>query len=219
MLAERQFKPSYTAILFKAASLAVAATPYANRIVVRRYGFFDQLFQFDQIDGAISTEVNLSEYPMAANLEIFRAVDQMSIRQIHERLLVARDAPDGVTTGFKQFQELLERIPSMLLPIIISSVVYSSRLWQRHRGGAFMMSSPSKYGVDLLHAHWPFPLVFSFGKIGEKPMVFGGELVVRRAAYLSLVVDRRLMAGAQGAKLFREFTSLVDRADALTNHV
>jgi len=65
-----------------------------------------------------------------------------------------------------------------------------------------MISSPAKYGVDMLVGNWPWPIGFSFGLVKDRPVVVDGTVVTRPTMMLIMSFDRRLMAGAPAARFF-----------------
>ena len=76
-----------------------------------------------------------------------------------------------------------------------------------------MISSPAKYGVDIMVGAWPWPLGFSFGLVKERAMALKGEVVVRPTMALTMSFDRRLMGGAPAARFFRSVCDLLEDAE------
>ena len=76
------------------------------------------------------------------------------------------------------------------------------KLWVKWRGGAAMVSSPAKYGVDGIVGSWTAPLGVSFGFVRDRPIVRDGEVVAAPTMNLVLNFDRTVMAGAQASKFF-----------------
>ncbi len=72
----------------------------------------------------------------------------------------------------------------------------------KHRGGSVLITSPAKYGVDLLAAKSSWPLTFTFGLVRERPVVRAGHLAVAPTFHLCLQWDRRLQPGAVMARFF-----------------
>ncbi|MGZ5280020.1 MAG: 2-oxo acid dehydrogenase subunit E2, partial [Pseudobdellovibrionaceae bacterium] len=79
--------------------------------------------------------------------------------------------------------------------------------------GAAMISSPSKYGVDLIAAHWPYTGGLSFGVGKERPWVEKGQVVARKTMYITLAFDRRIVPGADGARFMNRLCELLETAE------
>src|SRR5206468_3362367 len=86
-------------------------------------------------------------------------------------------------------------------------------LWVKWRGGAVLVSSPAKYGVDVVVGSWSHPLGVSFGLVKPRPVVRDGAVVARTTFTLTLNFDRRVMAGAQAARFFRRVVERLERAE------
>ena len=77
-----------------------------------------------------------------------------------------------------------------------------------------MISSPAKYGVDMLVGNWPWPIGFSFGLVKERPVVIEGNIVARPTMMLIMSFDRRLMAGAPAARFFNAVAQALASAES-----
>ena len=77
-----------------------------------------------------------------------------------------------------------------------------------------MISSPAKYGVDMLVGNWPWPIGFSFGLVKERPIVVDGVVVARPTMMLIMSFDRRLMAGAPAARFFNAVGNSLQYAES-----
>lgn len=77
-----------------------------------------------------------------------------------------------------------------------------------------MISSPAKYGVDMLVGNWPWPIGISFGLVKERPFVINGELTVRPTMMLIMSFDRRLMGGAPAARFFKAVADRLENAES-----
>jgi pyruvate/2-oxoglutarate dehydrogenase complex dihydrolipoamide acyltransferase (E2) component len=93
---------------------------------------------------------------------------------------------------------------------------YSPSLWEKYRGGAVMISSPAKYGVDGVVAAWTHPLSFSFGLVQLKPMISNNQVVAAPGFTFVMNWDRRVMAGAQAARFFNKICELLRHPAELT---
>ncbi len=88
-------------------------------------------------------------------------------------------------------------------------------MWVEHRGGAAVVSSPGKYGVDAIAGTWPWPIGFSFGYVKDRPVAANGKTLVRPTMIVTMSFDRRLMGGAPAARFFATVCRLLENADEL----
>ena len=77
-----------------------------------------------------------------------------------------------------------------------------------------MISSPAKYGVDMMVGHWPWPVGFSFGLVKERPVAVDGQVLARPTMTLIMSFDRRLMAGAPAARFFNAVAQALETAES-----
>ena len=115
-----------------------------------------------------------------------------------------REHPD-----WKQLWKALKFLPAWMVESIIRMQAVFPNLWTRYRGAAALVSSPAKYGVDVVHTTWPWPVGISFGLVKPRPVVVEDQIVIRRTTHLTLSFDRRIMAGAQGARFFAELVRIL----------
>jgi pyruvate/2-oxoglutarate dehydrogenase complex dihydrolipoamide acyltransferase (E2) component len=207
--AQQLLKPSYTALVVKAVALSLRDFPYANRRVWRSL-FGTCVQRFHQIDAAVLCEREVPEAPMVAFVDMLRHADQLSLDDITQQLQALATCDTTTNAQWRSFTTVIRRLPGWLAGWVIRLPVLSPRLWARFRGGAFVVSSPAKYGVDIIATSWPWPLGFSFGLVKERPVVCDGQIVARPTFVLTLNFDRRLMAGAQAARFFK---AVVDRLE------
>jgi pyruvate/2-oxoglutarate dehydrogenase complex dihydrolipoamide acyltransferase (E2) component len=210
-----QRKPSYTAFVIKAVALAIRMFPYANRRVTRSiFGWSQRVQKFRNIDAAVMIERELPEAPMAAFVDMIRNADQMPLTKLTEELHALAISDVGTNQQWRNFSWIIRRLPGWLARWIIRMPALSSALWVRYRGGAFVVSSPAKYGVDAIMTIWPWPLGVSFGLVKERAVVRNGQIVARPTFMLTLNFDRRLMAGAQAARFFKRVIDCLENAGA-----
>ena len=76
-----------------------------------------------------------------------------------------------------------------------------------------MISSPAKYGVDMMVANWPWPIGYSFGLVKDRPIAVDGAVRAGPTMALTMSFDRRLMGGAPAARFFRTVCDHVEHAE------
>lgn len=205
-------KPSYTAVVMKAAAEVLKTCSYANRAVMG-LPFFKQLIQFNNID--ISVAVNVDD----ANGEsfAFAATIKDTINQSFEKVTTELN---NLTKGqskenedrLKQFRKIGNYLPPFLAAFLIRLPSFFPKLWVKHRGCACWVNSPAKDGVDFVATTWPWPLSISFGVVKERPFVVNGKLTVKRTMPLIMVFDLRVMVGIPAAKLFNNLAVILENA-------
>jgi len=213
-----RMKPSYTALVLKAAALALARTPYANRRTYRPFGlpFLPLRMQtFRTVDIAVAVERELPGVEVATFIDVIRDVDRIDLDALTGQLraLATCDARDNAQ--WRSYSRIVERCPRFLAARLIRAPVFIPKLWSRYRGGAMVLSSPCKYGVDAVFGAWMAPLGLSFGLVKQRPVVKDGVVVPCPTFALTLNFDRRVMAGAQAARFFRRIVENLERAHSV----
>lgn len=214
----KENRPTYSAFVLKAMAQTLKELPYANRRFARRIWrpIFPFIQQFVRIDLGVAVETNVSDSLSASYVDILRDVDHLTLEEIHNWLKDRKS--HGVTSNSNwsnirrltkypyYFSKLLMRIPYMV-PL----------LWEKYRGGAAVLSSPSKYGVDMINTCWSWPLGVSYGWVEARPMVKEGSIQPVVSFYLTMNFDRRIMAGAPAGRFFKRMTDLLENMEIETN--
>lgn len=209
-------KPSYTAFVIKAVAFALREFPYANRRMTRWSLFGPRIQKFNRIDAAVLIERELPEAPMVAFVDMIRDADQASLTEITEQLHRLATSDETNNEQWRSFRTIIQRLPRYLAGWVLRLPVLFPSLWVRYRGGAFAVSSPAKYGVDVVTAMWPWPIGISFGLVKLRPMVVDRQVKPRPGFVLTLNFDRRLMAGAQAARFFKRITDLLEHPETIS---
>jgi pyruvate dehydrogenase E2 component (dihydrolipoamide acetyltransferase) len=84
-------------------------------------------------------------------------------------------------------------------------------------GGTFTISNLGMYGVDSFQAivNSPQAAILAVGRIVERPVAHGGEVVVRPVVTLSVSFDHRVVDGARGAEFLETLAELVEEPAGL----
>jgi pyruvate/2-oxoglutarate dehydrogenase complex dihydrolipoamide acyltransferase (E2) component len=216
-LCERGRKPSYTAIVIKAVALALRDLPYANRRVCRRAWFpfcTPRLQRFLRCDVAVAVERDIPGAESTAFIDIVRDADNLPLSEITEALQALSVCDANTNRQWRQFSTLITRLPTWLSAWLIRLPCFAPGQWVKYRGGAALVSSPAKYGVDAVAATWSHPLGVSFGMVKPRAVVRDGAVIPCTTFHLTLNFDRRVMAGAQGARFFRRIVDALERAES-----
>jgi len=121
-------------------------------------------------------------------------VDRLSLTTITEALRAL--AVSDVTTNkqWRQFSTIITRLPPWLATLLIRLPCFIPELWVKYRGGAVLISSPAKYGVDVVVGDVVAFARGSFGLVKPRPVVRDTEIVACTTFALTLNFDRRVMA-------------------------
>lgn len=204
-------RPTYTAFVAKAVAIALREFPYANRRLFRPLWLpFVSCFQsFRGTDVAVAIERNIEGQAAVAYIEILRDVHRQTLEELTERLREFSRTDVTNSRQWRDFSRLATSFPAPIASFIVRLPLHFPKMWQQYRGGAVLISSPAKYGVDGVVAAWTHPLGLSFGLAQKKPIVRNDEVVAAMAFTFAMNWDRRVMAGAQAARFFARICALL----------
>jgi pyruvate/2-oxoglutarate dehydrogenase complex dihydrolipoamide acyltransferase (E2) component len=209
-------KPSYTTFVVKAVAIALKEFPYANRRILRKSWIpfrGNRIQQFTTCDFAIACEKNLPDIEVSTFIDILRDADKHSLAEINDWLHALANSDESSNKQWREYKTLIFKTPGWLAKFIINLPVYFPTLWSKWRGGAVIISSPAKYGVDIMTGSWMNPLGITFGFVKKRAFVKNDELVICPTFFFSLNFDRRVMAGAQAARFFKRIVDVLEHAD------
>jgi hypothetical protein len=151
-----EVKLSYTALVTRAIALTLREHPYANRMTLE-WPFFRRVIQLEKIHITVAVERDEPGAEQAVYAGTLRDTDTLRLPELTRELqqLARAGAPYG------ERWQLLLRIVKTLAPLaraLLKAPRLWPGLWVQHRGGSVMVSSPAKYGVDMLVGHWPWPI-------------------------------------------------------------
>ncbi len=210
-LSKSGVRPSYTALVAKAVSVALREQPHANRVPIE-WAFWRRIVQLHQVDVTVAVERDQPGSEQAVYAGTIRGTDGMDLQQLTRELQGLAQATEENSERWRAMKWIVEKLPAPLAIFVLSMPGRSASLWVKHRGGSVIVSSPAKYGVDIMVGSWPWPLGFSFGLVKERPIAVDGQVVVRPTMMLTMSFDRRLMGGAPAARFFRTVCSHLENA-------
>jgi pyruvate dehydrogenase E2 component (dihydrolipoamide acetyltransferase) len=81
-----------------------------------------------------------------------------------------------------------------------------------YTGSTFSISNLGKFGIDEFTAiiNPPEAAILAIGGTVEKPVVAGGEVVVRRRMRVTMSCDHRVIDGAMGAAFLQTFRAMLE---------
>ena len=212
--AQSGVRPTYTALVAKAISLAMRRHPHANRIAVGPRPW-RRIINLQDVDISVAVERDLPGLEQAVFVGTIRQTDNKDLAAISNELRELANATPETNARWRTFKWIVEKLPARLALWVVSLPRWSAKLWIEHRGGAALISSPAKYGVDIMVGAWPWPLGFSFGLIKERPFVEDGQVVTRPTMMLTMSFDRRLMGGAPAARFFDTICRFITNAETI----
>lgn len=204
--------PSYTALIMKAVAGVLKRHPEANRAILG-FPFFRRIIQFNNFDINVAVEKNLENIPGQAYAPTIRNVDKKNVTQLTEELKFYAQSDVKTDKHLALFIRILKYIPWPFANFILNFPYLFPHLWERHRGCACWVNSPSKSGADLVFTYWPWPITISFGVVKKRPMVVNNQVVAEVSIPLLMVFDRRLMGGGPAGRIFAEFKRIIEEAD------
>lgn len=205
-------KPSYTAIVAKAISIALREHPYANRMAVERL-FWKRILQLHDVDMTIAVERDRPGIEQAVFAGTIRDTDKLDLIAITRELQSLAQSTEETNERWRLLKRMVETVPPSLARWLISIPRWFPDQWIQHRGGAVMISSPAKYGVDMMVANWPWPIGYSFGLVKDRVIAVNGAILIRPTMVLTMSFDRRLMGGAPAARFFRAVCEHIEHAE------
>lgn len=214
VLQQHGVKPSYTALVTRAATIALREFPYANRAIIGP-PFFRRLIQFTATDITVAIERDVPNAEAIVLADTIPDTGSKNLVEITEALQAFGQATPENNERWRLFSSLLSKLPVCISRWIIGMPRFSAHMWTQHRGGACFVNSPAKYGIDLIVADMIWPVTVVFGWVRERPFVHNHQVVVRKTMPLSLIFDRRIMAGAPAAKFFNRLALLLEKSDEL----
>lgn len=202
--------PTYTSFVAKALAQTLIELPFANVRSYRPFGIFPRRLQrFNGVDISIVSEVKDPRLAHVVFAAVLSDVEKKSLDEIMAWLKRYRDTE--TVPQWRTFKRIIRFFPQFAARIVIGLPVHFPRLWSRFRGGAALISSPAKYGVDQVLAAWTSPIGVCFGLVKSRPLVKDGHVVACPSFYLTFNFDRRLISGAQGAIFLNRLCSHLEK--------
>jgi pyruvate/2-oxoglutarate dehydrogenase complex dihydrolipoamide acyltransferase (E2) component len=203
-------KPTYTALVIKAISLALREHPALNRLLLGGLYRFRPV-QLHPVDAVVAVERDQGDTVFAT---IVRDTDRKPVEDITAELRHMATCADEDEPRLRLFRRLVRWVPGWLCRWLFAMPRWSPAMWRQHRGGSFALTTVGKYGVDAIQAKWPWPLTFTFGEVAKRPMVVDDEVVPRLSFYLTMSWHRQLCNGAPAARFFQRVCQILEEADA-----
>lgn len=205
--------PSYTAMVIKAAALAIAEVsrdyPEINSFLSNVPGF-RRIHYFDTISAGcvVSLEADGDDQ---AYMAVVQRPHERPLAELTEQLQASSTSP--ANEAGRVNSRYLYRLPRIAQEVMLWFGRSMPELRAAYRG-TFAITTVGKFGVDYqLTLPQPCSLQFGFGVIRERPVVRDGTVVAARTFFLTLSFDRRLMNGKPCALLMERIREILHTAD------
>lgn len=211
-------KIPYTAFFLKALAIALSKHPNANKRIISTpfphfFGTWVQSFNNPIV--CVAKELIEEDFQPLAFVKKFKSADMIPLEDLGKKLRSIRGDINEEQQKFNQFTWIIKHLPLFLTCFIFSTLTtLIPSLWENWRGGAAIISSPCKYGIDQLVAKWHWPIGFSYGLVKKYPFVQNDKVVSKLGSSLTLSFDRRLLSGGQGARFFNDICELLENKDS-----
>ncbi|RME04467.1 MAG: 2-oxo acid dehydrogenase [Planctomycetota bacterium] len=200
-------KITITHLVTKAVAQALATYPFLNQCVRGRY-----VYQRESVD--IFLQVSFEKGEELSGVKLANA-DQKSVVEIAQELAQkAQQVRSHQDPQFRRTFSLLRHLPDWVFRFLLklSDYVGNTLNWSipslgivGDPFGSAMITSVGMWGIEVGYPPF-FPysrtaLLVAVGEVALRPMVVDGQVVARRAMYLSATFDHRIFDGYQAAKL------------------
>lgn len=212
--AQGEKRPTYTSFVAKAAAQSLMEIPEANRVAMRSL-FSYRLIQFEKAHVSIAVERDDADRNLnAAFIYTIYDTDSKSLVEISKEITglatLALDSNDVRLERWCRIKLGIKMVPLWLIKLAIFFHRHIPPLYIQNRGGALLISSPSKYGVDFIVAHWPYPIGVSFGFAKNRPWVDGDHVVIKKTMTITMAFDRRILPGGPAAKFMNRLCEILE---------
>lgn len=205
-------RPPYTAFIAMALARGLREFPIANRRILKsplRWLTGTRYQRFHTVDIAVAAERDVEDDAPFTFADILRDADRLSLDEITDFLVRLRDATPDNNEQWRKFSTIIQRLPAWMAGLLVGLPVWLPKQWRRYRGGPALISSPTKYGVELLVTTWTWPIGISYGLVKKRACVVGDRIEIRPTCFVIFNYDRRVMSGAQGARFFARLCELI----------
>jgi len=167
-----------------------------------------QMVIYDEVDVNMLFEVEVDGEKIIRP-HIFRGVNKLSIREIHEEIRSFQDQHESSEEA--KFIVWFERLPGFLRRLFLKVLLRTPRLVKDFYG-TVMVSSIGMFGSG---SGWGIPvpnhsLQLTLGGICDKPGVVDHRIEVRKYMSVTISLDHDVIDGAPAARFINRLKSLVE---------
>jgi hypothetical protein len=203
-LSKRSHKVTVTAIIIKAIAVAQLKHP-ESRSAFLPWG---RVVRLDEIEAGFTAERLVEGEPI---------VYFGSIKSPHEKTLeeIARELRNYAEKDFSEIRQLdiehrFAQWPWLLRRFILWLGVRFPTVRLMCMGQTFGVSSLGKYGMKMIIPPCVTTSTFGVGSVESRPVVRGGEIVIRPMTSMTLNFDHRAIDGAPAARFLNDVRLLLE---------
>jgi hypothetical protein len=202
-------------IIVKATALAIERNPEANAILFKNMIGY-RIVSFDRADVNVPVTRTLDGRPFTFLVTVrgaaYKQLDVIQEEISNAQRCPAEDLPQLLR--MKRFAHL----PLWLARLFHTAMTRSPVLYLKNAGtcGLTMMDAP---WCDNFFPIGPTSAVFAISGVRPEPVVRDGQIVVRRMMNVCLGVDNFVVTGPVGAKLSRDFKTLLESASFIADEL
>lgn len=173
-----------------------------------------KLVLFDDVDIGTLIERDV-EGRRLATLHVIRAADKKTVREIHDEIRAAQQAPIEATPGIRQWQVFL-RLPAFLRRLFYWWLDRTPEMRKRLAGTVVLTA----IGMSGKGTGWGLPIVsntltITLGGIESKPGLIEGRIQPREYLCTTVSFDHDIVDGAPAARFVTRFRELVEEASGI----
>lgn len=171
-----------------------------------------QIYRTNSIDIGCSIATNTTLSPVI----VFRDADKMTLEELHQqRVTGTKEAIEEQEKRLAELDRMTRFLPDGVRRRLIARFVNDPHN-RRKLGGTIALSA-----IELDDMEWMCPahiggaLLISLGGIRERPMVVEGQVVPRLSAYVTFMIDQRVIHPMRAMRVFRRFRRLLENPEKL----
>ncbi len=176
----------------------------------------NELVVFEDVDVLLAYERRMPAGNIQARFHVYRAADKMSFQEMNaecRRVMRLTELPD--MSALDRLGRLPRFIRGPLFRRSMRDPIEFRKVWGTVAVSRIGNSTANRVGYGLPMS--TFTTFLTIGSMYKKPMMIDGALVERDYLCLTGTVDHDIIDGAQGGRLTRRLTELLESGDGLEN--
>lgn len=191
-----------------------------------------RIFEREHVDISVLVAVSAEEgHEQRADLSntIVRDADQKRVDEIARMVAAgARGIREHHDPFLQNTKKMFDRMPSWLIKRVLHLAARAEYQWNlnlsrlgipRDPFGSLLVTNVGSFGLHRAFAPIPpfswVPAVIALGEVEQRPVVVGGEIVIRPILPINATIDHRLIDGYQGAKLAGSLRTVLEHPERL----
>lgn len=197
-------KVTITSIILKAIAVAQLKHPVSRSTILP----FGRTAILDEVVAGFTAEKYIEGEPVV----YFGAIKEPHVKTIGQ---IARELKEYVEQDVTQIPQLevehrFAKMPWLIRRFILWLGANFPKVRLRYMGATFGLSSLGKYSIRMIIPPCVCTSTFGIGSVEKRPVVRGGEVVVRPMLSITLNFDHRLIDGAPAARFLNDVRLLLE---------